>query len=125
MSRGEVADTVDARWEQLRSSGLGVRRSTVRESLYVPEAKSVVERFFTDTDGSIWVKLERDDVLCWWVFGRDGEPRGSVALPKDGIRKWGMSATPTHVWFVHRDQLDRDALFRYEIRFAGERPEAC
>jgi hypothetical protein len=125
VSRAQLRRTVTKRWEDLRSWGTPVRRAAVGETLYAPKTKPLVQRFFSGLDGSLWVRIEREDNFCWWIFDKYGEARGSVTLDNDGPRIWGMVATATHAWFLRRDDLDVESFFRYRLLEREERGIRC
>jgi hypothetical protein len=73
-----------------------------------------VRRLTLGTDGTIW--LAREDAggeqLAWWVLDPNGEPIGTVMLPR-GLQV--MAADESHVWGAELDELDVPYLVRYGV----------
>jgi hypothetical protein len=115
ISRSMVKNLVDARRERLRQTGRRANRSEIEDRLYIPEVKSVVTHLRAGADGSVWIRLERSERLCWWGFTSSGSFMRSITLPREEPGTWLVATTATHAWFGRRDDLGLDSLFRYEF----------
>jgi hypothetical protein len=122
---GDVADSLARDFasglqrlpDQMRGSaptyehGVELARST----LHLPPHHPPVRGLTLGTDGTIWLAREDagGDQLAWWVLDPNGEPIGTVMLPR-GFQV--MAADESHVWGAELDELDVPYLVRYGVR---------
>jgi hypothetical protein len=89
-------------------------REAVAAGMRLPAFHPPISTAHVGSDGSVWLRREDDGTAGWrWiVLNRDGEPRGTVVLP----RTMTLEASDSErVWVVERDDLGIPWVVRYRL----------